>query len=83
MLIQVKEQIKCGATIARRGGHLIEACRKLKYNEQRRANNVNVVTSGQQGSGQQGSFNQNRRCYNCNEYAGHIARDCPRGRNFQ
>ena len=59
------------------GGHLIEACRKLKYNEQRRANNVNVVTSGQQGS-----FNQEKRCYNCNEYAGHIARDCPR-RNFQ
>ena len=75
----------------KKGGHTIDVCRKRIYNEQIRAN-VNVVTSGQQGSGQQGSgqqssgqqssFNQNRRCYNCNEYAGHIARDCPR-RNFQ
>ena len=62
----------------KKGGHLIEACRKRMYNEQRRANNVNVVASGQQGSS-----NQGKRCYNCNEYAGHIAKDCPKSRNFQ
>ena len=57
----------------KKGGHLIEACRKRMYNEQRKSNSANIVASGQQGSS-----NQGKRCYNCNEYAGHIAKECPR-----
>ena len=58
-------------------GHTKDNCRKLAYNNAKKAqNNANMVASGQQGS----SANI-RKCYICDDTT-HIAKSCPKKTNF-